>query len=314
MKLILVLFAIVSIVACNQGNERRRLSRELEKYPTNMSPQMAPAAESVTETKDEEIRASDSEKYIEKRTSPSRKFIRTADLRFKVKEVRNAVDSIEKMAVDAGGFVAQTSLYSQVDRIDNTPVSDDSTLETNYFTVTGDLTLRVPNSKLDEILKSFQSLIVYLDHRTISADDVSLQILENQSTQQYLANSRNRIINHIDEGDDKLRSRVEAERLIMEQKARSNEARMMNMNLMDQVNFSTVRLSIYQRQALKREVVINEKNIDAYKPGFGVRIGDALNTGWLALQNVFIFIAKVWGLILIGLIGFIIYRLSFAKK
>lgn len=314
MKLILFLFSIVSIVACNQENERRRLARELEKYPTNMSPQMAPAAESVTETKDEEIRASDSEKYIEKKTSPSRKFIRTADLRFKVKEVRNAVDSIEKMAVDAGGFVAQTSLNSQVDRIDNTPVSDDSTLETTYFSVTGDLTLRVPNSKLDEILKSFQSLIVYLDHRTISADDVSLQILENQSTQQYLVNSRNRIINHIDEGNDKLRSKVEAERLIMEQKARSNEARMMNMNLMDQVNFSTVRLSIYQRQALKREVVINEKNIDAYKPGFGARIGDALNTGWLALQNVFIFIAKVWGLILIGLIGFIIYRLSFAKK
>ncbi len=111
---------------------------------------------------------------VEKKDS-NRKFVRTADLKFKVKNVAKSTYAIENIVTKSGGFVTFTDLKSNISEKSQTKVSQDSTLETTRYTVDNTITLRVPNTQLDTVLKSMAEEIAFLDSRLIKADDVALQ-------------------------------------------------------------------------------------------------------------------------------------------
>src|SRR6478735_2437237 len=134
----------------------------------------------------------------------SRRFIRTAELKFKVKNVIRSTYDIENITNRKGGFVIFTNLTSNINYVTNKAVSADSSLETTYFTVTNFITLRVPNTKLDSTLKEISSNIDFLDYRIIKAEDVALQILSNNLTQKRSANNEERLTNAIDTRGKKL--------------------------------------------------------------------------------------------------------------
>jgi len=117
---------------------------------------------------------------VEKNQDTTRKFIRTADLKFKVKNVIKSTYDIENITNRQGGFVTYTNLTSDIDRVFITTVSADSSLESTYYTVTNTVTLRVPNTKLDTTLREIARNIDYLDYRVIKAEDVALQVLFKQ--------------------------------------------------------------------------------------------------------------------------------------
>jgi hypothetical protein len=73
---------------------------------------------------------------VENNKDSTRRFIRTADLKFKVKSVINSTYDIENITNLQGGFVTYTNLTSTINNITNTAVSADSSLETTYYTVT----------------------------------------------------------------------------------------------------------------------------------------------------------------------------------
>ena len=107
----------------------------------------------------------------------NRKFVRTADIKFKVKNVAKSTYAIENVTNKFGGFVTYTNLESHINHKEETRVSQDSILETTKFTVDNNITIRVPNTKLDTVIKSIAKEIDFLDSRLIKADDVTLQML-----------------------------------------------------------------------------------------------------------------------------------------
>lgn len=152
---------------------------------------------------------------VEKNTNPERKFIRTADVKCKVKNVANTTTDIENICTAQGGFVIYTNLASNIDEHTETPISADSLLETTFYTITNTMTLRVPNTKLDSTLKDIAKSIDYLDYRIIKADDVSLQILANDFTQKRATNNYNRITNDIENNRKKLNETTDAEEVVL---------------------------------------------------------------------------------------------------
>ena len=78
----------------------------------------------------------------------SRKFIRTADIKFKVKNVAKSTYAIEDATTKFGGFVTYTNLQSNASEKEETKVSQDSTLITTKYAVTNDITIRVPNTNM----------------------------------------------------------------------------------------------------------------------------------------------------------------------
>ena len=245
---------------------------------------------------------------VENKQDTIHKFIRTADLKFKVKDVIQSTYDIEDITSRQGGFVTHTHLASNIDYVTSTGISADSMLISTYYTVVNSMVLRVPNVKLDATLKEIAQNIDFLDYRTIQAEDVSLNILANELTQKRIAKNENRLINAIDNRGRRLSETTSAEELLLNKQEQADNAKIANLSLADQISFSTITLSIYQRQSIKREVVSSDKDIAAYKPGLGARLLESLQQGWNIVTDIIIFIVKLWWLILLAILAYWIYR------
>jgi hypothetical protein len=245
---------------------------------------------------------------IENNKDTTRKFIRTAELKFKVKSVIKSTYIIEDLTNKLDGFVTYTNLTSNISNVTTTAISADSSLETTSYTVSNSITLRVPNTKLDTTLKEISKNIDYLDYRIIKADDVGLQILSNNLTQKRAAKNEERLTNAIDNRGKKLGETTVAEEVLLGKQEQADNAKIHNLSLVDQINFSTINLSIYQRPTIKRELISNNKNIDEYEPTLGNKLLESIKFGWNILESFLVFLTKLWGLFIFGIIIFFIYR------
>ena len=240
----------------------------------------------------------------------NRKFIRTADIKFKVKNVPQSTYAIENTTAKFGGFVTYTNLQSDISEKTKTKISQDSTLETTKYNVENNITIRVPNTELDNILKTISKQIDFLDYRVIKADDVSLQILANQLAQNRSTSQEKRVQKAIDTKGKKLTTIIDAEENLNAKKEANDSKKLENLSLQDQVNFSTITLQIYQRETIKQEIVANEK---MHRQNIGSKIIDGLRTGWFMLEEIIAFIIQLWSLFLIGIICFLVYK-KYLKK
>ena len=237
-----------------------------------------------------------------------RQFIRTSDMKFRVKDVTGATSQIEEITRNFNGFVTYTHLESVADQKSIKPVSADSALEILHYTVTNNMTIRVPNIKLDSTLQAIASLVDYLDYRTIKADDVGLQIRANQKTLERATYSGQKVRNAIDNQGRKLSETTAAEDQAEDKARAADEAELANLSLSDQINYSTISLSLYQRAETKRSIIPNPDNTEDYRPGFGLRIAEALQAGWHLVQDIFVLLIRLWLLLLLALVGFLLYR------
>lgn len=241
------------------------------------------------------------------------KFIRTADIKFKVKNVVKSTYAIENTTQKFGGFVTYTSLQSTISDQVKTKISQDSTLETTKYTVQNDITIRVPNTQLDTVIKIIAKQIDFLDFRLIKADDVSLKLLSNQLSQKRNTVTQKRVEKAIDAKGKKINDVMEAENALANQKEANDNSIIEKLSLEDQINFSTITLQLYQNETIKQEIIASEKDSDAYKPNLGIQVIDSLKNGWYILETIFVFLINLWPFLLIGFGGFFLYKKYFKK-
>jgi len=239
---------------------------------------------------------------IEHGKDTTRRFVRTADLKFRVKSVINSTYDIENIIQQQGGFVTYTRLTSDIDNISTTPISADSSVETTFYTVINSITVRVPNTKLDTTLKEISRNIEYLDYREIKAEDIASKVLTNGLIVKRSTNTQQAIKKQLNQSIDyqELSSRTQ------EQK---DNASISNLLLKDQIAYSSINIFIYQRQDVKREPISNNNNIRAFEPNIGVKLVDAFQTGWDALETLIVFLANIWGVLLFAIVVYIVIKL-----
>ncbi|MBE0391845.1 DUF4349 domain-containing protein [Flavobacterium sp. PL002] len=242
-----------------------------------------------------------------------RKFIRTADIKFKVKNVPQSTYVIENITNKFDGFVIYTNLQSNIINETASKVSQDSTLETIRYNVINNITIRVPNTRLDTVIKSIAKQIDFLDYRLIKADDVSLKMLSNKLAQNRGSSTEKRVENAIATKGAKINDVMNAEETLADKKEQNDNAKLNNLSMQDQVNFSTLTLEIYQRETVKQTMVANSKDYNDYKPNIGIRLFDSVKTGWNVLLDIFVFLIQIWWLILLALGGFLLYK-KYLKK
>lgn len=293
-KLFYVVLLSASIFSCKQNQERQ---------------EEAMSESSEASVKDAKM-ASSSAAVVDKNSD--RKFVRTADLRFKVKNVAQSTYSIENSVSKFGGFVTSTELKSNIVNTSTTKINNDSLLETTRFYVENTMIVRVPNTLLDTTLKTIARQVDYLDYRIIKADDVSLQMLSNQLSQNRNSANQQRVEVAIQNRGKKLGETLDAEDRLHNSQTEADEAKLANLSMKDQVNFSTVSLQLYQREEIKREKVVNPDN-EQFRTSIGVRLMDSLKTGWYIFEEIFVFIVNLWAFILIGFGIWFLYK-RFKKK
>jgi len=287
-KIVLTLLALGIVLSCKESASTENAAYTEEAITEDMS--IVHSSASV-ETK-----------------NSNRKFVRTADVKFKVKNVANSTYAIEEATTKFGGFVTYTNLQSNIHSENRTKVSQDSTLVTTKYKVDNNITIRIPNTKMDTVIKTIAKQIHFLDFRIIKADDVSLQMLSNELAQKRSNSSEKRLENAIDSKGKKLNQIIKAEETLDVKKEQNDASKLQNLSLQDQVNFSTLTLNIYQDESIKQEMVANEKSINAYRPNIGLQIWDSVKTGWFMLENIISFLVVLWPFILIGILGFLGYK------
>jgi len=294
-----VIVAIMVILMCSCAQKNRS---ENEKVLADKA--------MVAETASLEDQSPSLETYIsssaalENPNDTTRKMIRTADIKFKVKDVIKATYIIENIVVKNNGFVENTNLTSQINRTEETPVKEDSTLLTSYYSVINTLVLRVPNTQLDTTLKEIAQLVEFMDYRIIEAKDVTLDLLSKRLEQNRLAKYNSRMVNAIDNQGKRLNDISDAENNLLSKQAQADEAKLANLQILDKIKFSTITLDLYQNQSIKYEIIAKEKMIKAYYTPFSARFVDALKSGWTIIVEFFLFLINIWSIILIGVLLF----------
>jgi len=268
--------------------------------------------EGISPVKDKESKIDNgfmsSSAAVENKSDTTHKFIRTADIKFKVQNVINTTYRIEEIILNHNGFVTYTNLNSRISKREIIPVSADSSLETIYFTVSNTMELRVPNMMLDSTLKVIAKHIDYLDYRIIKANDIGLDLLSNKLTQDRTSEYEERLTKASDSKDQKLNQALKTEENLFNKKMQADKAKISNLYLQDQINFSTVNLYIYQRKDVKRWLVSNDENIEAFETSLVTKFIESLKLGWSILEAILIFIAKLWGLLLLAILAFLVYK------
>ena len=284
--------------SCSQVGHNRH-----EESAADMAAIMEMAAESESISEDQNYSPEtyiSSSAALENPSDTARRMIRTANIKFKVKDVIKATYNIENIAVKHDGFVENTNLTSQINYTKETTIKEDSTLLTTYYTVSNTLILRVPNIKLDTTLKEIAQFVEFMDYRIINAKDVTLELLSKRLEQNRLARYDSRMTNAIDNTGKRLNDVSGAEDNLLRRQTQADEAKLANLQTLDKIKFSTITLSLYQNQNIKYEVIAKEKTIKHYSTPLGIRFIDALKFGWTIVVESFLFLVNIWSIILIG--------------
>ncbi len=236
-------------------------------------------------------------------------FIRTADLKFEVQNVRQATFAIEDIVRQYGGYVSFTRLESEKMQVRQVVLSEDSVLEITDYRVFNEMSLRIPNYKLDSSLRAMSPLLVFLDFRNITATDMGLEILTKQLESKRLSKHENRLEKAIDNKGQKLNQIADTEDKLLENQTQADQSQVEKQKIMQEIAYSTVKMYIYQPAQTRKQVLENMNNMDRYDLPFFTKLADSLSVSWKAFLSLVLWLARIWWILLVlGIAGFLFYK------
>ncbi len=237
-----------------------------------------------------------------------RQFIRTAEMRFRTKDVMRATQAIEEMTERLGGYITQAKLSTGIYQTTLTPISEDSAVETVISSPANNLTIRVPSAKLDVLLNELGGLADRIDFREISTEDVTQQVLRTQLSQHRAATANRKLSQAQRKKSGGLGETIYGIDNQIERQAQADEAKIEELLLMDKVRMSTLNLGIYGREVRQQFTVLRTDGGPHIRPSFGYRLGKALRDGWWLLGELIVLLTSAWGLIAAGVAAYFIIQ------
>ena len=237
-----------------------------------------------------------------------RLMVREAEMNFKVKELQKTSQKISSITAACGGEVWNSHLKTEIQNSISKKISPDSLLEVITYRQTNDLTIHVPSKNLDSLLVKLEELSELLHDKKITTENVSLEYLSNELKSKNIARTQDRYEAKLETKKSDLEHYTEGENNNLALQNEVVDHQIHNLALMDKVNFSTVKISIYQDTEAYKNVVANLQS-DRFEPGFGSSLMMSLHDGWSFVLAAVIFFARLWPLYLFGAVAFFLIRL-----
>jgi len=238
-------------------------------------------------------------------STAAEKIIKTADMRFRVKDVQQTKEQLSKTIKAEGGTVAEFSIESAIQGTDKLKQSTDSLKEITSYRTQGYLVAKVPSERLDEFTNKIAKMAVFVDQQSMKMDDQGIVYLANK----LKAQNRVDAIEKINKIASKKSVNVESSLYIKDDYV---DKKIENMQIDSRVKFSTITLNFYQDNTVKTMVVAND-NLYDYRPAFINRLWLAIVNGWTIFKEIILAIANLWLLILVSFAIFFFIR-SFIRK
>lgn len=223
-----------------------------------------------------------------------RAFVRKADLYFKVKDVKLSTFEIEKIVNQNKGYVTSSILESTINYKNSLRISKDSVQNLTNYTVHNDIIIRIPNDALDKTLTEISGLIDYLDHRKIKADDVTKQFQAAKFAENRFVSHKKRLEKAIDSRGKKLDQTVEAENELLVKQEWADDSKLNTLELAHDVAYSTINISIYQKETSSKETYAYSLPMEPYQPSFFEKLWHSVTDGGVVFGNILLFFVKLW--------------------
>ncbi|WP_276090304.1 DUF4349 domain-containing protein [Pedobacter sp. JY14-1] len=240
-------------------------------------------------------------------TTLTDKIVKTADMRFRVKDVQKTKERLSGLIKAEGGSLSEFSIQSQIQNSEKVRYSQDSLVELTAYQTEGTLTAKIPSEKLDEFTNKIAGLAVFVDQQSLRIDNQKITYLANQLKNQ----NRKEAVEMLNKHANKKSNNVESSLLIKDDFI---DKKIENMIIDDKVKFSTITLAFYQDNTLQRLMVQND-NLADYRAPFLNRLLLNLHSGWILFVEAILVIANLWMFILAGLgVYFLIKRYQRLKR
>ncbi|AZB31535.1 DUF4349 domain-containing protein [Chryseobacterium balustinum] len=264
--------------------------------------EMSTAADSAT------VEISDSVSSVATMSVKDKQFIKTANVNMEVKEVYGTTISIEKSVQELGGFITHSNLQSRVISEDTYNTSDENAMLIKKYQTENTMQVRVPTSKLGELLTLINDKKLFLNSRIINAEDVTSSI--------KYAEMEGKRIKKTSENISELKTTKDKVKMSDENMSEENQQQLANLDVTDNLKYSTIDIYIKEPKVRIAEIAItNSENIDnKYKFDFFYSAKNAFVEGYYLIQRIVIGLIVIWPILLIGGVLFYFYRKNKSNK
>lgn len=227
---------------------------------------------------------------------PRRRFVRTADASFQVKDVYASTLAIEDAAAAEGGFVVKNSIGTQVLRNIERPIGGAKLLQLSEVATQGSLVVRVPGDRTQAFLRTIAKQMQFLDARNFEANDVQFELLR-RALAQARAQELQQDIRAAAAQPGRIGEKIDAVQAREQMLASRDEQAVAQRELEDRIAFSTLRLELRQPAQVRENIVPDTEAILRERgPGFFSELGQALRAGWRGLLLATVAFAQLWPL------------------
>ena len=269
--------------------------------------------ESAVATADSTSVQNDEVSYAASQQIPDKKFVKTAEVSMEVKDVYEATVHIENALKNLGGFVTKSELQSQVIEEETYNTSDQNAVLLRKFNSYNKMQVRVPSEKLGAFLTSVNDRKLFLNTRIILAEDVT--------NNAKIAELELKKINKTGDVISQMKNNEKKANLTEENEEKNNTQQIENLNLADNIKYSTVDIYIKEPKVRIAEIaIINTQFYDnKYQVNFFYEAKSSLLNGFYFVQKFFVFLLNFWPLFvgILIVIYFVKYNLTtliFPKK
>ena len=236
-------------------------------------------------------------------SSSTAKIIKTADIRFRVKDAWKTKREISARIKQYGGTLVEAAVENRIQQQDKVKYSADSLSEITLYNTEGRITAKIPAENLDQFTDDIVAHADFVDQQSLLFDDQSIDYLANKAK----ARNRSEAVTSIGKNDVKEKNVISK---TLELKDAYVDKQTSNFQIDSKVKSSTVTLSFYQGNTIKKIMIAND-NLGDYRPGFLKRLSLSLLNGWFILTEFLLILANIWTLIVLALViyfGIIYYK------
>ncbi len=227
------------------------------------------------------------------------KLVKTADMRFKVKDVQQTSEKITALTTGYKGMIMHHQVESSGMRSVDIKKSEDSIIQVTSFSTTADITVKIPSEKLEEFMNEVAHMGVVLNVRRMDISDKSLEYM----AARLKLKNRNDLISQQKAGKVVIKNPTN----VLALKDDMVDQQIGNQQIDDEVKNSIVSLIFYQSNTIYKETIANDDPSD-YNLPFFKRLGGSIENGWSIFENVMLGLANLWVFVIAGIVVWMIIR------
>jgi len=211
------------------------------------------------------------------------KIIKSANVRYKVKSVKNSTAKIKELSKRFNAYIS------------------DLRFENNLYRIENNFTIKVPKHYFDTLMDSITNSVEFVEYENITTQDVTAEYIDIESRLKTKLEVKHRyeaILRNNAKTVEDILATEERLRLIQED-IESAQGRLKYFT--NKVSFSTIQIDLY-------ETVDFKEKPESYSKTFWSKINEGLKFGGTIIEGLIIGLVHIWPLLLFGTGIFLLIR------